>query len=316
MDPGFPPGGIGSKLQEARERAGLSLRQVSGSTKVPVDILQALERNSVARIPGGLYTRGYARSFASAVGLDPETVVAELVAQFPSGAVASGYPGVQQPEAGETRDLTAAVAPSSSRRIGRKSASASLRFAAVGVVTLAIGGYLGVSLGTRQQPDPSLARARPASAADAPGARGDATVRTVSPRDPGEPSPAPAADAPVEVAAAVLAPHPAGQLAAAVPVEAEPDRVPGLAPPLAVVVAAKSPSWVIATVDGRRAVNRLLQGGERETLEARRDLVLTAGDAGAIVMTLNGRLARSIGRSGETVTAYLNNANFRDYLRP
>jgi hypothetical protein len=81
-----------------------------------------------------------------------------------------------------------------------------------------------------------------------------------------------------------------------------------------VVVAANSPSWVIATVDGRKTINRLLQVGERETLEARRDLVLTAGDAGAIVMTLNGRLARSIGRPGQTVTTYVSRANFRDHL--
>jgi hypothetical protein len=93
-----------------------------------------------------------------------------------------------------------------------------------------------------------------------------------------------------------------------------PEIRPAFAGPLAVVVAAKSPSWVILTVDGRKAVNRLLQVGERETIEARRDLVVTAGDAGAIVMTLNGRLARSIGRPGETATARLSSANFRDYL--
>ena len=72
---------------------------------------------------------------------------------------------------------------------------------------------------------------------------------------------------------------------------------------------------MIATVDGKKTVNRLFQVGEQETLEARHDLVLTAGDAGAIVMTLNGALAKSLGRPGETITARVTRTNFRDYLR-
>jgi hypothetical protein len=114
----------------------------------------------------------------------------------------------------------------------------------------------------------------------------------------------------LESVAAVLHPEAATEESPA----PAPEIRPAFAGPLAVVVAAKSPSWVILTVDGRKAVNRLLQVGERETIEARRDLVVTAGDAGAIVMTLNGRLARSIGRPGETATARLSSANFRDYL--
>jgi hypothetical protein len=90
---------------------------------------------------------------------------------------------------------------------------------------------------------------------------------------------------------------------------------PQIASPVAVELTVRNPSWIIATVDGRKIVNRLLEVGERQTFEARRDLILTAGDAGAIVMTLNGRQARPLGRSGETVTARVSSTNFRDYLR-
>jgi hypothetical protein len=38
-------------------------------------------------------------------------------------------------------------------------------------------------------------------------------------------------------------------------------------------------------------------------------------DAEAIVMTLNGQVARSFGRAGQTVTARINRINFREYLR-
>ncbi len=76
-----------------------------------------------------------------------------------------------------------------------------------------------------------------------------------------------------------------------------------------------SPSWVIALVDGKRAVNRLMAVGEEESFEAKRELVLTAGNSGAVVMTLNGATAKSLGRAGQTVKVHVNHANFRNYLR-
>ena len=46
---------------------------------------------------------------------------------------------------------------------------------------------------------------------------------------------------------------------------------------LAVVLSVTRPSWIIAFVDGKRAVNRLLQVGEQESLDANTDLLLTTG---------------------------------------
>src|ERR1022692_4726537 len=51
---------------------------------------------------------------------------------------------------------------------------------------------------------------------------------------------------------------------------------------LTVSITAKRPCWVSATVDGQKAIERLLQSGEQKTLEVKREMVLTAGDAAAI----------------------------------
>jgi hypothetical protein len=72
---------------------------------------------------------------------------------------------------------------------------------------------------------------------------------------------------------------------------------------------------VSATVDGQKAIERLLQAGEEQTVEVRREMVLTAGDASAITMTLNGADAKPLGRAGEVVTARLNLTNFKDFLQ-
>ena len=67
-------------------------------------------------------------------------------------------------------------------------------------------------------------------------------------------------------------------------------------------------------VDGATAVQRQLRAGERLTLEVRRELVLTAADAGALTLTLNGQNARSLGKAGENVTTRVTRSNFKEYL--
>jgi len=74
---------FGGKLRQARERRGLSLRQVAVSTKISPAALEALERNDVSKLPGGIFSRAFVRSYATEVGLDPEVVVREFLERFP-----------------------------------------------------------------------------------------------------------------------------------------------------------------------------------------------------------------------------------------
>jgi hypothetical protein len=68
-------------------------------------------------------------------------------------------------------------------------------------------------------------------------------------------------------------------------------------------------------VDGQKKIDRLLQAGERQIIQVRREMVLTAGDAGAIALTLNGADAKPLGKAGEIVTRRFNLTNYKDYLR-
>src|SRR3954471_4115195 len=84
--------GFGDKLREARERRGLSLRQIANATKISMITLEALERNDIARLPGGIFSRGVVRSYALEVGLDPESTIEEFMGQFPHDSVTAGHP--------------------------------------------------------------------------------------------------------------------------------------------------------------------------------------------------------------------------------
>lgn len=73
---------FGKRLREARERRGVSLRQIAERTKVSVAALEALERNDQRRLPGGIFSRALVRSYAAEVGLDPEEAVRDFVECF------------------------------------------------------------------------------------------------------------------------------------------------------------------------------------------------------------------------------------------
>jgi cytoskeletal protein RodZ len=81
------PTDVGARLRAAREAKQISLREIAATTKISVSALEALEENDVAQLPGGIFTRAFIRSYATEVGLDPEEVVRDFVAQVPAEGI-------------------------------------------------------------------------------------------------------------------------------------------------------------------------------------------------------------------------------------
>jgi cytoskeleton protein RodZ len=69
--PDRPVTDFGERLRRARESRGISLRQVANVTRITVRALEAVERNDLSRLPGGIFTRSFVRAYAAEVGLDP-----------------------------------------------------------------------------------------------------------------------------------------------------------------------------------------------------------------------------------------------------
>jgi cytoskeleton protein RodZ len=102
---------FGTMMRRARETRGVSLRQIADVTKISVSALEALERNDISRLPGGIFSRAFVRSYATEIGLDPEQTVREFIAQFPHDSVTAGSPHVphEDHEALESRRQVAAM---------------------------------------------------------------------------------------------------------------------------------------------------------------------------------------------------------------
>jgi cytoskeletal protein RodZ len=73
---------FGGKLRLARERRGISLRQIASSTKIAAAALEALEKNDISKLPGGIFSRAFVRSYAVEVGLNPDETVKEFLDCF------------------------------------------------------------------------------------------------------------------------------------------------------------------------------------------------------------------------------------------
>ena len=234
-------------LKAAREQRGVSLRQISNKTKIPVAALEALEHNDISRLPGGLFSRAFVRSYALEVGLDPDQTIDKFVARFPEVSVTAAHAAAEQQQEEEEHNSN------------QQTAATFVRLILVSVPIVAALLYLG-----------TVAR------------RGVETPRTAEPvqrtavtSEPLEATAAPpVAAAPVASAGSSPAPEtnrPPPPASAAGDAVGAAGSSPGSANPPAsptdpadrvtVAVVATAPCWVSAIVDGARVVAREFQTG-------------------------------------------------------
>ena len=89
---------FGQRMKRLREERGVALRDIAETTKISVSALEALERNDISRLPGGIFSRGFVRAYAEQIGADPEKAVQEFIARFPHDSVTDGSPHVTTTE--------------------------------------------------------------------------------------------------------------------------------------------------------------------------------------------------------------------------
>jgi hypothetical protein len=63
-------------LATIRKNRGISLAQISESTKISVRSLEAIERGDFKKLPGGIYNTSYIKQYALAIDYDPAAILA------------------------------------------------------------------------------------------------------------------------------------------------------------------------------------------------------------------------------------------------
>lgn len=280
---------FGPHLRRAREKRGLSLQQVAATTKISARVLDALERNDISKLPGGIFSRSFVRAYSREVGLDPEETVERFINSFP-------------PEAEERAPVAAAQAVDAEGfESGRRAAMTLLQVLGISVlVILAVAMYRSMRTAPQAPPAAPAVERVPDPVAVAPGRSGT------------EPAPAtPTTEAGSQPPAAGGVPVPAEAVAPG----ADESLVATPETPLALTVLANDECWLSLSVDGQKVVARNLQPGERVQFRARTTIVISAGNAGALALTINGKPARSLGGQGEVVTSTITLETLKNFIQ-
>jgi cytoskeleton protein RodZ len=191
---------FGARLAAAREEAGLSVGEMAGRLRLHVNQVRALESEDLTHLPEAAYVRGFVRSYARALNLDPAPLIDDLNAKV-------GQPGTSVVDGmTRTRDYSPVQAAA------REHASRSL---VLGLAVIALLG-LGVIGWYAMRPSPPApvvvapaAPAAPAPAAAPPGDQPPSAAPPAAPPAAAEATtpvtePAPAPSQPVADASALL----------------------------------------------------------------------------------------------------------------
>jgi len=65
----------GKTLREIRERIGIDLKSISAETKINIKILEWIEEEVWEKLPAAVYLKGFLKSYAQSLGLEPQKVV-------------------------------------------------------------------------------------------------------------------------------------------------------------------------------------------------------------------------------------------------
>ncbi len=291
---------FGGKLRQARERRGISLRQIAASTKISVAALEALERNDVSRLPGGIFSRAFVRSYAVEVGLDPDETVREFLERFHGESQPAAAPAVPVPE------------QESNFESQQRMAGVVLKLVLISVPIAGVILYFTLRQRPEEPAAPEPVAAVEPERAPAPAAAAPANVAPASqPETQSPPRVTPSSTPQATPPATPQAPP------AAIPATTDTAATPPATAtqPLTLELHPTGPCWVSLTVDGVRVFARVMQAGEKDVRQVKNAAVIEIGDAGAFAFSIDGRPGRSLGESGQVTTARITKETAAQYLR-
>lgn len=71
---------VGQYLKSERMARQMSVEEVSRSTRVPMSSVERMEADQFDELPGEVFVRGFLKSYARAIGIAPEEVLARYTA--------------------------------------------------------------------------------------------------------------------------------------------------------------------------------------------------------------------------------------------
>jgi cytoskeleton protein RodZ len=292
---------FGQHLKREREMRGVSLDEISSATRIATKFLEAIENEQWELLPGGVFNRGFVRAVAHYLGLDEEAIMAEFglaSGERPSVPVWTGSP----PAVRADKPWLAWA------------------LAAFVVIALVAGGWFG----TRRILAWRAARGATANAiVTLPVEPSPATSPTTLPTAPPTPSASSTATSDASAPAAAIPPaepstatpvtngNPDTGTPVPLPKDATPPSGIANASPasnslattsfdgnLVLIIETGKTTRVTVETDAHRVFSGTMKPGDGHRFSARDKIQISAGDAGALVLELNGQTLAPIGPGG------------------
>jgi len=302
---------LGQMLREARERKQVSFEEVEEATRIRQKFLQALEQGDYGALPGETYVRGFLRTYAAYLELDPE----EVMALYEGRGGEEATP--PQPGFFEPMDLSMA-APSW--------LTADLLIGAVLVVVLLAFGswatwrYIPPIMKTQLLSWRTTATATPSPTAATsvalpvltPSATPTGTpttmptatptaVPTATPSDTPTPMPTATVAAPTDTPTS-LPTNTSTSVPTGTPTSVPADTpTPRVSAGVEVELRIVEYAWLRVIVDGQEAFVGTLEAGATQTWRGQNSIAIRCGNAGGVEAIVNGEPLGLLGERGQVV---------------
>ncbi len=263
---------FGEYLKRERELREISLREVSDETKVSYRYLEALEEDNRSRLPAEVFIKGFIRSYAGYIGLDPDEAILRYQEHQKTVEIS-----------GDVKRISPDDHPS---EVGEKEKAGLGKF----LIVLVIGALL-IALGYGYW---KRSGETPPGQSIIQNEEEEAVPEQI---DEVEEEPQKIQE-PVEVAPQKTVPTPAEEPAAT----GEPE--PALAP-IDITLSALERTWLALDIDGREHYDITLQADEKIHFRMEETIRLTVGNAGGLVILYEGRTFGPLGEPGQVVKNFL-----------
>jgi cytoskeletal protein RodZ len=257
---------FGFRLKQEREQRGITLEEISSTTKIGTRMLVALEQDHFDQLPGGIFNKGFIRAYARCLCLDKEQAIVDYL-------VASGNTPSEKEKDKKSDGLTESSSFDLQPEADRGQSKLPWGTFAILLLLVALG-FAVWGFYSRE-----------------------ARKHTRKP-------------APLTPASTIIPPPASTNPVAATPVSATPvsatSQIPPLpaAPkPLSLRIILHADSWLSITSDG----HQVLQGSSfsaptEKTIHATKEIIVKAGNVGALDFEFNGRPLPPQGNEGEVKT--------------
>jgi cytoskeleton protein RodZ len=259
---------VGAYLSQERKRQNISLVDIAKVTRISLQYLEALEKDEFQTLPASIFVRGFLRTYAAQIGLDPNAVLNLYEAQVDS---------FNEPEKPEKKEAVAP--PKKLEPLVKYILTLFIIVLGVGIAFLF---FKENSVPPSSSPSPEISAAR-TPRAKAPRSAARSSHDKGSLKEPERAKPE----------------KKLGGLPAAGPVVAEGAKKEEK--PYVLKVRAIEKTWLRIQSDDQPESEALLQPKETATWTARRQFKILLGNAGGVEISLDGNPRGPLGKSGEVV---------------